>query len=47
MESSYYDDWLVRHMFLISPLVEVVGKHMATYKDFPPRQESASFTAKQ
>ena len=46
-ESSYYDDWLVRHMYVITPLVELVGQHMATFKDFPPRQEAGSFTPKQ
>ncbi|MEE4108809.1 MAG: arylsulfatase [Halieaceae bacterium] len=46
-ESSYYDDWLVRHMYVITPLLEIVGQHMATFKAFPPRQESGSFTPKQ
>jgi arylsulfatase len=47
LESSYYDDWLVRHMYLITPLIEIVGRHMETFKAFPPRQASGSFTPKQ
>ena len=46
-ESSYYDDWVVGRMFVIAPTVAIVGKHMATYEEFPPRQESGSFTPKQ
>ena len=42
-QSSYYDDWLVRHMYLIGPAVDAVKKHMATYKEFPPRMEAGSF----
>jgi arylsulfatase len=47
VESSYYDDWLVRHMYVMIPVKELVAKHMATFKDFPPRQESGSFTPRQ
>jgi arylsulfatase A-like enzyme len=46
-ESSYYDDWLVRHMFVMVPLKNLVGKFMATFKEFPPRQEAGSFTPRQ
>lgn len=42
--SSYYDDWLLRRMYAFEPLKGVVGKFMATFKDFPPRQEPGSFT---
>ncbi len=47
LESSYYDDWLVRHMYVVMPLMEIVATHMETFKAFPPRQESGSFTPKQ
>jgi arylsulfatase A-like enzyme len=43
-DSSYYDDWLVRHMYAMVPVKELVGKFMATFKEFPPRQEGGSFT---
>jgi arylsulfatase A-like enzyme len=42
-DSSYYDDWMVRHMYLFGPMIEVLNQHMATYKDFPPRMEAGSF----
>jgi arylsulfatase len=38
---------MVRHMFIMVPLKDLVTKHMATYKEFPPRQEGGSFTPKQ
>jgi len=34
-------------MFAISPEVELVTKHVETYKEFPNRQELGSFTQKQ
>ncbi|GJL80533.1 MAG: arylsulfatase [marine bacterium B5-7] len=46
-ESSYYDDWVVRRMFAVAPLVNFVAEHMKTFVEFPPRQESGSFTPKQ
>jgi len=46
-EASYYDDWLVRHMYVLVPLKDLVSQHMATFKEFPPRQESGSFTPRQ
>ena len=44
MDSSYYDDWLLRRMYAFVPLQGLVGNFMATFKEFPPRQESGSFT---
>ncbi len=46
-DSSYYDDWLVRHMYVMVPLKSLVANFMETFKAFPPRQESGSFTPKQ
>lgn len=46
-DSAYYDDWVVRHMFAIGPTVQIVAEHMATYEEFPPRQEGGGFTPKQ
>lgn len=46
-DSSYYDDWLVRKMYVMVPVKDLVGKFMATFQDFPVRQESGSFTPKQ
>jgi arylsulfatase len=42
-ESSYYDDWRIRHLFLLVPAQGIVGKFLATFKQYPPRQASATF----
>ena len=47
IDSSYYDDWLVRHMYVMVPLQGLVANFMATFKEFPPRQEPGSFTPHQ
>lgn len=47
IDSSYYEDWLVRHMFVIAPTIEIVQEHMETFEQFPPRQTSGRFTPKQ
>jgi hypothetical protein len=46
-ESSYYDDWRVRHAFLMLPAAAYVGQSLATFRDFPPRQRPASFSIDQ
>ena len=43
IESSYYDDWRIRHLFLLVPAQGIVGNFLGTFKQFPPRQASASF----
>ena len=47
LDSSYYDDWLLRRMYVFVPLQDLVGNFMATFEEFPPRQASGSFTPKQ
>jgi len=42
--SNTYWDWVINHAFLLYPLTDVVGKYMATYKEFPPAQKPGSFT---
>jgi arylsulfatase A-like enzyme len=46
-QSSFYDEWLPKRMFVFVPLQSLVANYIATYKEFPPRQESGSFTPKQ
>jgi arylsulfatase A-like enzyme len=46
-ESSYYDDWRIRHAFLMLPAAAFVQQFLATFKDFPPRQRPASFSIDQ
>ncbi|EMI45885.1 arylsulfatase [Rhodopirellula sp. SWK7] len=41
--SNTYYDWLLDHAFLLVPAQDYVGKFLATFKEFPPRQEAASF----
>jgi hypothetical protein len=41
--SNTYYDWLFDHVFLLVPAQAIVGNFIATFKDFPPRQKSASF----
>lgn len=37
-------DWLLDRVFLLSPAQEYVGDFLNTFKEFPPRQEAASFS---
>ncbi len=45
--SNTYYDWLLDHVFLLVPAQTYVGKFLATFKDFPPRQKAASFSLDQ
>ena len=42
-ESMDYPRWRVEHAFLLVPAQQYVGKFLATFKEFPPRQEVGSF----
>ena len=41
--SMLYDKWLVDHVFVIVPAQAFVGKWLATFREFPPRQKPESF----
>jgi arylsulfatase len=45
--SNTYYDWCLDHAFMVVPAQAYVGKFLATFKDFPPRQKAASFTVDQ
>lgn len=45
--SNTYWDWYIDHAFLIVPAQQYVGKFLATFKEYPPRQKAASFTIDQ
>ncbi len=45
--SNTYWDWYLDHVYLLLPASNYVGKFMATFKEFPPRQKAASFTIDQ
>ena len=42
-EAEGYNLWRFERVYLILPAVEYVANHLATYKEFPPRQKPASF----
>lgn len=41
--SNTYFDWLLDRAYLLVPAQAYVGEFLTTFKDFPPRQEAASF----
>ncbi|MCU0966039.1 MAG: arylsulfatase, partial [Burkholderiaceae bacterium] len=45
--SNTFYDWMFRHIFLLVPAQAFVGEFLATFKQFPPRQKSASFSLDQ
>ena len=45
--SNTYYDWLLDHAFLLVPAQAYVGRFLATFKEFPPRQKAASFSLDQ
>lgn len=45
--SNTYWDWILDHTFLLVPAQAYVAEFLATFKDYPPRQEAASFSIDQ
>src|SRR5215470_2095900 len=43
-ESTYYQDWLVRRIYLLVPAQFFVAQWIQSFKEFPPRQKPASFS---
>jgi arylsulfatase len=41
--SNTYEDFWMRHTFLLVPSQPFVGNFLATFKEFPPSQPPASF----
>ncbi len=41
--SNTYEDFWMRHTFLLVPYQPFVGKYLATFKEFPPSQDPATF----
>jgi len=39
-----YARFMADQLWLFVPMQEVVGKWISTYREFPPRQATASFT---
>ncbi|MBV9994843.1 MAG: hypothetical protein JO127_06490 [Caulobacteraceae bacterium] len=45
--SNTYWDWYISKAYLIIPVQQIVGRFLATFQQFPPRQKAASFTIDQ
>jgi len=43
-ESIGYDKWFIEHMFVMVPAMSYAQKFLMTFKDYPPRQEAATWT---
>jgi arylsulfatase len=46
-DAGDYARWRVEHAFALVPAQAYVAQHLATYKDFPPRQKPGSFSLDQ
>lgn len=46
-ESIFYSEWRVNRAFVLVPAQGFVGRHLATYRDYPPRQRPGSFALDQ
>ena len=42
--SNTYYDWLLDHVFFLVPMQAYVAQFLATFQEFPPRQEPGSFS---
>jgi arylsulfatase len=41
--SNTYYDWVLDHLFVITPMQGYVAQFLGTFKEFPQRQKAASF----
>ena len=46
-DSSKYDDWFIEHVTYQYAAQALVHEWLDSFKEFPPRQKSASFTIDQ
>jgi arylsulfatase A-like enzyme len=46
-EAGDYVRWFVEHAFVLVPAQAIVGEHLATFQEFPPRQKPGSFSIDQ
>ena len=47
LTSNTYYDWLIDHVFMLVPAQVYVSEFLATFEEYPPRQEPASFSLDQ
>jgi arylsulfatase A-like enzyme len=45
--SNSYNEWLLRHSYMVVPAQALVGEFINTFKEFPPRQRPSSFSVDQ
>ena len=45
--SNTYNDWVMRHAYMVVPMQSLVGEFVASFKEFPPRQKPSSFSVDQ
>jgi arylsulfatase A-like enzyme len=45
--SNTYYDWVIDRVYLLVPAQAYVGRFLATFQEFPPRQKAASFSLDQ
>jgi arylsulfatase len=46
-ESGDYVRWFIDHAFLLVPAQAIVAEHIASFREFPPRQRPGSFSVEQ
>ncbi len=46
-EAGDYAHWRIDHAFVLVPAQAFVGAHLATYREYPPRQKPGSFSLDQ
>jgi arylsulfatase len=46
-EAGDYVRWFVEHAFVVVPAQGIVGQHLASFAQFPPRQRPGSFSVEQ
>ena len=47
MKSGDYVRWFIEHAFVLVPAQGIVGQHLASFQQFPPRQRPGSFSVEQ
>jgi len=47
VESGAYETWFAEHLYLLVPAQAIVAQFLTSFRDFPPRQKSATFTVEQ
>jgi hypothetical protein len=47
IEAGAYDRWFIEHLFILGPAQAIVAQHLASFREFPPRQRPGSFSVEQ